>query len=394
MLCGLCLPHCPTYRLTQDENESPRGRISLMRALANGQLDATDTLRSHLSHCLGCRSCERACPSGVRYGAILETGRPAEVTTQHRRGRRIRLLLQLAAHPGWSRPLALVLRTYQRTGLQWLLRSTGILQRLRLEHAERLLPWVPKPVRWQSRYPAAGTSRGRVALFLGCIARTLDSETISASIRLLNAYGFDVLIPDAQGCCGALHREAGDPGTAEHLQARNREAFAGQAADAIITLASGCGTALLEPSRADNKLTAPVRDIHGFLAEQSLPAGVTFAPLARDAAVHDPCSLRNVFRGEAAVYRLLGQIPELRVTALPENTVCCGGAGGYVLREPEFADRLRAPKLGFIENMRPEMVVSANIGCILHLSAGLRAQGLLVPVMHPAVLLDRQLRRG
>jgi len=192
VLCGLCLPHCPTYQLTLDENESPRGRISLMRALAGGQLAATDTLRSHLSRCLGCRSCERVCPSGVNYGAILETGRPSAVVLGHRYRARLRGLLWVATHPGWLTSIVPVLRLYQRSGLQRLLRRAGVLRGLRLEPFDRLLPLVPKPVRWQTHYPARGDARGRVALFLGCVARALDVETISASIMLLSRFGYDV----------------------------------------------------------------------------------------------------------------------------------------------------------------------------------------------------------
>lgn len=394
VLCGLCLPHCPTYRLTRDENESPRGRISLMRAVATGGLPLDRTVIGHLSHCLACRACERVCPSGVPYGRLIEAGR-AMATRSFNPGLRARLGLAVVAYMPLLKSVATLLRRYQRLGLRRLLRASGILRIAGVDRLDRRLPRLPAACHWKESYPAHGQRRGRVALFVGCVASVTDTDTIAAAIRLLNRLGFEVRVPPDQGCCGGLHREAGDLNGAHRLQARNAAAFAPVSPDPVITLASGCGAVLRaapDSTAGATGFAQRVQDINVFVAGLELPPGLRLAPLPETAAVHDPCSLRNGLRGEQAVYRLLGRIPQLRVEPLPENAVCCGGAGGYVLREPEFADRLRAPKLEHIVRLRPDRVVSANLGCAQHLAAGLRARGIDLPVVHPLVLFERQLQ--
>jgi glycolate oxidase iron-sulfur subunit len=394
VLCGLCLPHCPTYLLTGDENESPRGRVSLLRAVAAGALPASARLAAHVSRCLGCRACERACPSGVRYGRILDAGRMLPGVAPPP-GMARRWLLALAARPRQLQWLARGLRLYQRTGLQRLVRASGVLRRLGLEQAEALLPPQVGAHDWPAHYPPSGRTRGHVLLFLGCVARIVDAETISAAIRLLTRLGFEVRVPPAQTCCGALHREAGAHEPAVQLRRQNLAALAGDSTDPIITLASGCGVTLSgyaeeEPQAAE--FAARVQDIHRFLADVALPENLELAPLNLTVAVQDPCSLRNVWRGEAHVYRLLQRIPGARIVPLPENALCCGGAGAYAVREPDLAGRLRDTKLQQLEQLRPDVLATANIGCALHLAAGLRARGREVPVLHPAVLFERQLR--
>lgn len=396
VLCGLCLPHCPTYRLTQDENESPRGRISLMRAMASGELTAAGRLATHLSRCLGCRACERACPSGVRYGQLLEAGRhllretnPGSVWS------RLRAAVAFGMLTGQRRLrlAGMLLRLYQRSGMAHLLRRSGVLHWLNLERQEALLPELPATQTWQTRYPAHGTQRGRVALFLGCLARELDADTISAAIRALTRLGYAVVIPPDQGCCGALHREAGASEHARSLAAQNRRAFAQIDAEAVLTLVSGCGAVLAGVGAdPDAGLTVRVQDINQFLSEVPLGETLSLAPLASHVAVQDPCSLRNVLRTEQGVYRLLARIPELRLSPLPENHLCCGGAGSYALREPQLSERLRGAKLAVIDGIRPDVLVSANLGCALHLRAGLRASGSAIEVLHPITLFERQLR--
>lgn len=389
MLCGLCLPHCPTYRLLQDENESPRGRVSLMRAVATGALPMSDSVTAHLSRCLDCRACERVCPSGVRYGRLIEAGRV--LAAGHRQpGIFAKLGLGLVTRPHLLHSVGVLMRLYRRSGLQQLVRASGLLHRLGLASAESLLPAVAKPMRWQRQYPAEGARRGRVALFLGCLARELDAGTLNAAVSVLTQLGFEVAIPEEQTCCGALHRDAGNPETVMQLRERNSAAFAGKNLDAIVTVSSGCGAALSESAMGG---LPPVRDINSLLAETGLPATLELASLRQRVAVQDPCSLRNTFRAESAVYSLLRRVPELEVLPLAENQLCCGGAGAYPLREPELAGRLCAPKLDALMVTKPDVLVSANIGCALHIGAGLRKRNLDIPVLHPLVLFERQLRK-
>jgi len=394
VLCGLCLPHCPTYRKTGDENESPRGRVVLMRALASGALPASERLASHLSLCLGCRACERVCPSGVHYGQLIEGGR-ALVRTQQPAAWLARISLGLVTHSRLLEEIGTVLRIYQRSGLQRLVRASGVLRLLRLQRLESLLPTLPAALPREAFHPAQGIRRGRVALFLGCVARVLDADTLTAVTRLLTRLGFDVVIPQNQTCCGALHREAGLPEQAQALARRNLAAFRTAGVDAVITIASGCGAVLADSGKHDDKnmeRRLRILDIHQFLADVALPESMTLAPLPVTIAVQDPCSLRNALRAEQTVYELLGRIPDARIVPLAENHLCCGGAGAYPLRQPAMADLLLADKLAHLQQLQPAVLATANLGCALHLGAGMRAQGLNIEVTHPLVLFERQLR--
>jgi len=393
VLCGLCLPHCPTYRLTQDENESPRGRISLIRAMAAGVLPVDRQIATHLSRCLACRACERSCPSGVRYGRLIEAGRTA-VSASLGIPVRQRVALSLLEHQVLMDLFARILRVSEQVGLRRLLRASRLLRWIGLDRADALLPVIGPAPRLAETYPAHGRQRGRVALFTGCLTRATDTNTITAAIRVLTLYGFDVWIPNGQACCGGLHREAGDADGAESLLARNNRAFDAAEPIPVIALASGCGASLRGGPTTDvseTTLARRVQDIHAFLVDLDLPSGVTLMPRNETVLVHDPCSLRNGLRDEQAVYRLLQRIPGLRVEPLADNSLCCGGAGGYIFREPEFADRLRESKLELLARQRPDHVVSANLGCALHLSAGLRNRGLDLEITHPLVLFERSL---
>ena len=413
--CGLCLPHCPTYTLTLDENESPRGRIALLQGLASGALETDERLAGHLDHCLACRACESVCPSGVQYGRILDDGRALLAERRPLRGtaRRLHdLALGLVTHRRRRRALARLLRLYQRSGLRRAVRATGLLRLLDLGAGgrrpghrpsdwEAQLPPVPAPPRWQARYPAQGERRATVALFTGCVGEALDGPTLNAAVRVLTRLGYEVLVPPAQTCCGALHQHGGDPHTARRLARDNLAAFADEQITAVVSCASGCGAQLAEYGALDwddaaerdraEALAGRVVDIGAFLADRDWP--VTPAPLAARALVHEPCTLRNVLHAEAAAYRLLARIPGLDVEPLAGNALCCGAAGSYMLTEPEMARALRAPKLDAVEAGGPDLLVTSNIGCALHLAAGLRERGRPAPeVVHPIVLLDRQLQ--
>lgn len=391
-MCGMCLPHCPTYQITRDEGESPRGRIALIQGLANGRLALNPRLENHLDHCLGCRACEAICPSGVAYGEIIDGGR-ALIHQQRKTAPARRLLNSLVPRPRRLRLLGRILRLLQRSGLQGLARSIGMTRALGLARLDALLPPLAPLPAWRDYYPPVGNQRGEVALFLGCFADFADRPTLNAAVRILTRVGYGVHIPRRQACCGALHLHQGDRHIARHLAECNAAAFNTLRVDAVIDTASGCGATLVEYPRYDfPRLETPIRDINTFLADLPWPADLGLAPLAKKVAIHDPCSLSHVLRQAKAPYQLLARIPELETVALPDNRRCCGAAGSYMLTQAEIADRLRDDKIAALQQLDADILVTSNPGCALHLRAGINAAGLNIPVMHPVELLSQQLQ--
>jgi glycolate oxidase iron-sulfur subunit len=399
--CGLCLPHCPTYRETRTENESPRGRIALMRALARDELPVSDRLESHLALCLSCRSCERVCPAKVSYGRLIDNGR-ALIEARRQRPMRERLLRRFTMDALLSRPrrlrvLAKVLRTYQVSGLQRVLRTTGLPRLVGLQRWESMLPSVPRQPSWRDHYPAQGAPIGRVALFTGCVTGIFDRQTLTAAIHVLNALGYDVHIPGEQTCCGALHQHSGELAKAKVLMERNMSAFDGNAVDAIISTASGCGAMLSEyamwlPDHAGAvSFVDRIKDISRFVIDSPWPVRATLTALDTHVAVHTPCTQINVLRDVDSTYRLLEKIPGLRLSALPENDFCCGAAGVYFLTQAAMAKTLSARKLEKLASLRPNMLATCNVGCAMHLQHGLRETRLDIEVVHPIVVIARQL---
>lgn len=360
--CGLCLPYCPTYRKNQSEADSPRGRILLTQAVAQGALPMNEKFIAHLDLCLTCRACENACPNHVPYGAIVDEARALI------RGKRVpsmsqRLAALLVAHPIWWRIGGLGLRLANLIGLNKLVPG---------------LPAVSRQYRWKTCYPA-NNAIGEVSLFLGCATSSLDPETLAAAIYVLHRMGYTVHIPPAQTCCGGLHRQAGDRIGAEALEKRNLASFGDMP---VLTVASGCGARLVEtmPER--------VQDISTFLSAAPNWDGIEIKPLEAKIAVHDACTLRNVLKAERAPYTLLQRIPGAEIISLPGNAQCCGGAGSYMLTQPEMAGSLGDDKITACQQVGPDYLATSNIGCALHLANGL---GRGVKVVHPVSLLAKQL---
>lgn len=400
VMCGLCLPHCPTYALTRQEGDSPRGRISLMQALAGGQLPADDRVAGHLEGCVGCRACEAMCPSGVPFGRLMDEAR--ELLQDMRADR--------PALPASARPLlrtdatgraaAALLHLYQHTGLHGPLQRVPGLRRGGLGRALSLLPPTPTPAAPRGLHSPPGTARGRVYLFVGCTGAAFEGRALSAARDLLVGLGYEVEIPGDQGCCGALDLHSGHAGRARSAAARNLEAFGGSA-HPVISLNSGCRTLLREYAQVlpgDERTTAfagRVRDLTGFLLEHRdrlFGAGAAGAnPVPSRVAVHLPCTLRNVLREHGDLLELLRRVPGTEVLELEGNERCCGAAGAHMFTHPEAADALLAPKIEAIGCMAPDALITANIGCSLHLQAGLRRAGLDVPVLTPAEWIRRRL---
>jgi len=390
--CGLCLPHCPTYALSQHEGDSPRGRIALMQGLALGQLVAGARLEAHLDGCLGCRACEAVCPAKVPYGRLIDAGRESLQALRPARTRLARLIGHVLTRPALRRVLGTLLCLYQASGLQALVRGGGLLGHGRLARLESLLPVLPRlpySARASDRPPQAA-----VALFTGCVSDLADSETLAAAEKLLGRMGIEVSVPADQGCCGALYQHAGLLDQARGCMQRNAQAFAESAT--VLGTASGCTATLLDapdllPGPQGAQLRARVQDIHAYLARH-WREDLRLRPVRARVAIHMPCTQRNVVGGQDELRALLRRIPGIELVELDSRQSCCGAAGSYFLTEPEAADRLLEPKLAAASSLGAEIIVSSNIGCSLHLAAGLRRRGLRVPeVLHPLVLLARQL---
>ena len=395
--CGICLPVCPTYRTLGEEMDSPRGRVYLMRAVAEGRLEITDTYTRHLDLCLGCRACETACPAGVPFGSLLETAR-ADI---ERAGRPIRRRLMDAFVFGvfpYPQRLAIalgLLRRYRRWGLQALVRRAGLLRRFpRLAAMDALLPEVPRTDFELPEFLAArGRARGRVALLVGCVQRFLFADVNLDTMRLLAAAGWDVVAPRGQGCCGALELHGGRL-DAFRVRARALAAALPSDVDWIVTNAAGCGSALRDYAHwvgddaAASRLAARTRDVSELLADADLPLN----PLPLTVTYHDPCHLAHGQRVRTAPRTALARIPGLTLVPLADSELCCGSAGVYNVLEPEMADQLLALKIARIVETGARAVATGNPGCLLQIARGARERGLDLEVVHPVTLLARALR--
>jgi glycolate oxidase iron-sulfur subunit len=400
--CGLCTASCPTYIETCDENDSPRGRIYLMRAVADGRLAIGPGVREHLELCLDCRACESACPSGVQYGRMIEPFKIAlkATATGRDKGSLLERLILHHVFP-YSRRVRWALapaRLLQRTGaLEWAQRLglTGLLPPT-LRRMQAMLPALARPTgRLPEVLPPKGPRRARVALFLGCVADAMFPETNAATARVLQENGCEVLIPRSQVCCGAIHYHSGVEPPALRLARQNLAAFGAEPVDAIIVNAAGCGAMLKDyahilPPDADDDaagFVAKVKDVSEFLMALGPIAPRTAIPLK--VTYHDACHLCHGQQIRSQPRALLAMIPDLEVVPLDESEICCGAAGTYNLTQPEMSERLGRRKLDHIEATGSKLVLTGNVGCILQIARQVKERGLPIEVAHPVDLLDR-----
>lgn len=385
--CGLCLPACPTYHATRTENESPRGRLSLIKGLATGNLSADKVLVDHLDRCTLCLACEKACPAQVGFEQQMNQAR----SWLEENGKLSRTVAENALMKALGKGgkginlLGTAARAMHRGGITKLLRGSGLLHFTGLAEAVRSMPAFADTPDLAATYPAQSANTSRVALFTGCLQHQTDPETLPAAIKLLNRLGHTVDVPRDQACCGGLHLHGGDSKTAERLAETNRHVFHDY--EKITGVASGCGAVLKKyPGLGERFL-----DINTLLAEDPGLTGLPLSPLKKTVLVHEPCSHRNQLQQVPSVYRLLKCIPGLDIQSLPGNEFCCGGAGSYSLAQPALARQLREPKLDALIELQPAYLVTTNIGCALHLRNGLAERGIEIDVIHPVVLLARQL---
>ncbi|MBE3558238.1 MAG: glycolate oxidase subunit GlcF [Ktedonobacteraceae bacterium] len=406
--CGFCLTTCPTYLLWGEEADSPRGRIQLMKMANQGEITVNQTFTTHIDRCLGCMACVTACPSGVQYNKLIEATRP-QIERHYSRPFADRifrnLLFSFFPYPRRLKMLLPPLWLYQKTGMRRLLTNASIRRFIpqRLLSMEAILPEVRASALF-SQLPqftrARSGRRRRVGLLTGCIQRVFFDRVNAATLRVLVAEGCDVVIPPAQGCCGALSMHAGREEEGLALARRLIDTFEAWGVDTIVVNAAGCGSHLKElgyhlrddPAYAERAkaFSASVRDIMELLAELEPAAERHAIPLR--VAYHDACHLAHAQGIREQPRAVLRTIPDLELVDLPESEICCGSAGTYNLLEPEAANQLGERKARNILSVQPELIATANPGCLLQIQASLQRLGASIPALHPIELVDAAIR--
>lgn len=410
MHCGMCLPTCPTYDATHLERNSPRGRISLMRAIADGKIEATKTFGEEMYFCLGCLACETACPAGVQYGHLFEVAR-AEVersgTLDNPRRRTIRSLLLnfLFTRPRLLRFVGRALYLFQASGLQGLIRGLKLTALLptRLRNLETQAPTALRHFSNDLIQPLERpvAAKRKVGVLTGCVQDIILSDINRDTVDVLLANGCEVYTPSVQGCCGSLHAHNGEIDTAVTLAKRLIDSFDLDNLDAIITNAAGCGSHLKTYGRllADDSAyaakaaqwSAKLKDVHEYLSEIGVrPATSSGQPF--NATYHEACHLCHGQKITRQPREILRAVPGLSLVELPESTWCCGSAGIYNITQPEMAEQLQKRKLNNILKTGVKVVAAGNPGCHLQLVNGAQKAGADLEVVHPITLLARAYR--
>jgi glycolate oxidase iron-sulfur subunit len=401
--CGLCLDNCPTYRVLGTEMDSPRGRIYQMLQVDAGRLALADSFVTHIDRCLGCLNCQTACPSGVQYGHLLERTR-SQIQQNYQRSwlnRKVTNYFYSKVLPSFGKlsQTAKLVRFYQRSGLQAFARKTGLLNLLGVTDLDALSPRIDTEFSFRQLgqvFPAEGVRRGRVALLIGCVSSVAFAELNRATIRVLTRNGIEVCIPKEQSCCGALHAHAGFLDDARAQARRNIDAMLSPDIDAIVSNAAGCGATMKEygdllehdPKYAElaKEFAAKVRDVTEYLGnvgllepKRKLKARVTYS---------DPCHLahaQNVRKQPRALLKAIGA----ELVEMPRADSCCGSAGVYNVVQNELSMQILDEKMDYVALVEPEIVATANVGCMLQLAAGAKRKHLDVKVQHVIELLDQ-----
>jgi Fe-S oxidoreductase len=406
--CGFCLQACPTYLETGLETESPRGRIALMKAVNEGRIGMTDSVVRHWDLCIQCRACEVACPSGVPYGSLIEA-----TMAQVERKRQVGIIPRLAAGLALNhivpnqRRLEFTVglaRVYQKSGIQTLVRKSGLLRLVSRSIAdmEGSMPSVSDRffrARGQTSHPQ-GAVRSRVALLSGCVMPLFSGPEMEAVVRVLNRNGCEVVVPEGQVCCGAIHSHVGDLETTRAMARRNIDVFADAGVDAVVVASAGCGSRMKEYdhllkddaqySEKAIRFVHTVKDIHEFLVD--LPFTPPTAELEYRVTYQDSCHLGNAQRITSAPRHILNSIPGVDFVELPGAGRCCGAGGTYTITERDFSLRVLGSKMDDFETTGADVLATANPGCLLQLQYGIGDRGLSADVKYVTDLLDEAYR--
>jgi glycolate oxidase iron-sulfur subunit len=389
VMCGLCLPHCPTYSIAKTEAESPRGRIALVRALHEGKLDATDTITSHLNHCLTCMSCERACPANVDYEKIIDAGRA--ITHKQNKSLQQRLFLFILSRSNIRRILKVFVTIFRSLGLHHLFSHY---------RAVTLLPNSPLNA---PQYKNTQTDDGpNVAIMNSCAADLVSDQAFNSAKHVLSKLGCNVIQQKQTSCCGALHQHTGDLKTAASLRNKLLHSIELENLDHVVSLATGCGAQLeryptLENSSIANEFSEKYADVYELvlqrLDQRLSDHKISFKPLTAKVYLHKPCTQQtktNKTNEPCAVERLLEYIPEIEILHFKDSHICCGAGGMNTITQDKLADQLIDNKIDEVKNSSASYLVSSNIGCALHFQARLKRENIHVQICHPLTLLAQQ----
>lgn len=411
MHCGLCLPQCPTYALTGLEKSSPRGRIRLIKSVAEGDLPITPGFVEEMNFCLDCQACETACPAGVRYGALVEAAR-AQIFQQGYESVVSTVLKKLFLRwlfrtPQRLQVLASLLRIYQQSGFQWFLQRSGLLKLFsrRLHEVQSLTPTIsetPSSQLYPERVEPYGSMRYRVGFLTGCIMDVAFADVNVDTIELLRHHGCEVVIPRGQVCCGSLQAHNGDREVARELARVNIEVFSREPFDAIIMNSVGCGAFMKEyghlfsqePHLAMKamRVSKKIQDVTEFLTTIGLQVregGSTNRYANKRVTYHDACHLVHTQKISLQPRELIKMIPGVEYVELPESTWCCGSAGIYNITRYDDSMKLLSRKMENIKRVRPDIIVTGNPGCLVQIQHGLEREGLSVELLHTATFLRR-----
>lgn len=391
MRCGFCLPSCPTYVETNgNEAASPRGRIALMKAVVDGKMEPDEDFENQLSLCLGCRACEPMCPSGVKYGHLLEEARDI-LQAQKKHSLPVKMLRRIVfdrifPNQNRMRTVSSFMWFYQQSGLQTFARAAKLTKAAgkNMSTLERVLPQVPSPAKMKARprhVEAEGKAKKKVAFFSGCLMDTMFMDTNDATLYLLKKAGCDVVIPENQNCCGALHAHSGEKDGAKKLAKSNIESFEEGEFDYIISNAGGCGALLVEydyllkdepewKERA-RAFSAKVMDVTEILYDAGLP-GMSLDPQV--ITYQDSCHLRNVMQTASAPRKLLQSIEGVSFVEMKEGDRCCGSAGVYNLIEQDMSMQILDHKMKHAQTTKATTIVTANPGCLLQMKMGIERE--------------------
>jgi glycolate oxidase iron-sulfur subunit len=388
VMCGLCLPYCPTYSIAKTETESPRGRIAIVRALYEGKLEASDSISTHLDQCLTCMSCERACPANIDYEKIIDAGRA--ITHKQNKNLQQPLLLFILSHTRIRKFLKILLAVFGS------LRLHHVFKRFRLV---KLLPSSPpidlKHITNRTNHAHGPDKETRIAVMNSCAADLVSDQACNSSKLILSKLGCKIIEQKQTYCCGALHQHAGDPITAASLRKKLLHSIELDNVDHVVSLATGCGAQLeryriLENSAIANEFSDKYVDLYELVLKKLDNHEISFRSLAEKVYLHKPCSQQSTLNEPCTVERLLKYIPGIEILHFKDSHVCCGAGGMNTVTHETLADQLIDNKINDIKNSSARFLVSSNIGCALHFQARLKSENIHVQICHPITLLAQQ----